>query len=87
MGLKISKQEPAERPFTLSLSAAEVIVLANYHVKESKAVVKQYGQAVSAVMMSRPLSKREQAALNQEAGTLMAAHSLRAKGLLSLVKA
>lgn len=87
MGLKISKQEPAERAFFIALSRAEVIVLANYHIKESKAVVRRYGQAFSAAIMHRPLSTREQASLSQVAERQMSAHTQRAKGLLSLVKA
>jgi len=44
-GIKISKQEPANRPVHLDLSVAEVIALVDYHMRESKAITRRFGSA------------------------------------------
>jgi hypothetical protein len=84
---KISTVEPAERPYTVALSAAEVRVLANHHVKICKKIPAKVGETAMNQAFKNPLmASHKSKALFNAARELMKAHSDRAIGLNSLLK-
>lgn len=85
-GLKLDKREPAARPVTLDLSVAEIIALANYHMREAKAISTRFGSdamKLSAKLMSQA---RKISALHAECAAQVEAHQQRARGIISIAQ-
>ena len=86
MSVKYSTKEPAERPYKVDLSAAEVLALVNYHARHAKRIPKEMGKAILKEKTS--LLPRAQAIkiiidIAEEQST---AHLDRGKGLLSIIQ-
>jgi hypothetical protein len=87
MSRKISTSEPADRPYNIALSEAEIIALADWHLKVAKSIPKKLGQTalnLSANTLFRP--GRDSKALFSHARQQIDAHCLRARGLSSILK-
>lgn len=76
----VSTSEPADRPYMVALSKAEIITLVNHHVKMIKGITKRAGSAM-AVASPKEL-KTLQSVVQQEVN----AHGTRGRGLLSIIK-
>jgi hypothetical protein len=85
--MKISKIEPAERPLTLALSSAEVIAVARYHLRETKAVTRRFSHEAMVVSQSPLPQGRTLKAMRDQTLDQVTAHGRRASALLDLVKA
>ena len=84
--MKYSTNEPAERPYQVALSAAEVIALVNYHAGHAKKIPKDLGKALlnkSNPFLTRP---RDTKFLINECEAQGNAHLNRGKGLLSFLQ-
>ena len=87
MDNKFSTQEPAERPFTVALSASEVAALSNWHLSICRKIPKRLGQAQMELQAKSILgSPRQMKQLIDIAKEQLKAHSDRATGLLSILK-
>jgi hypothetical protein len=85
--VKISSREPAERPYTIALSAAEVVALVKYHVAHCKRIPKDLGKAqLEAGRGSFFVPKHLNAKLVSAAKEQLEAHTTRAQGLASILK-
>lgn len=84
---KISLSEPAERPYSVALSKAEVCILARHHVSQTKRISKEFGQqALQLNAKSIFGSPRELRALKDLCVEQLKAHQDRARGLISIIK-
>jgi hypothetical protein len=83
--MKINTAEPADRPLSASLSHAEIITLVNYHVAQSRRIVKATGKLL---LEKRSLfgGHKQQKALIRYAKRLCDAHIARATGLQSICR-
>ena len=88
MSKSISAWEPAaERPYTVSLSVAEVHALINHHISQTKRCTKFVGNKLLKHAASSVLpSERESKAYIEEGRKIVEAHIARAKGLQSFLK-
>lgn len=88
MGDKISTMEPADRPLTVTLSKAEVLALANYHVGECKRITRLVGKKLTTMAPGQffPPSAAYSKGLIKVAREQIKAHANRSKGLQSLLK-
>ncbi len=87
MSRKISSLEPAERPYTVALSDAEVFALIKHHVAMTKRVTKIVGNKLLVLSAKSPLpQRRDSNALIEEGRKMVEAHLARAKGLQSFIK-
>lgn len=84
---KISMVEPADRPFSVALSEAEICILARHHVAQTKRISKEFGQqALQLSAKSIFGSPRELKALKDVCMEQLKAHQTRALGLISIIK-
>jgi len=84
---KIPVSDSTERPFTVSLSAAEVLAIVNYHTAQVRRIPKILGNAALKLQASSILwSSRDMRALHAEAKLQVESHTNRARGLLSILK-
>lgn len=84
--MKISTQEPAERPYSVQLSAAEIVGLVRFHTSQVKRITRVMGQ--ESMKLTRgvfPVS-RQLNALHDEAKRQSDAHIARARALLSIIQ-
>ena len=88
MSGKISGWEPAaERPYKVDLSVAEVNVLINHHVAQTKRCTKFVGKKLLLLSANEILPKRREAnAYIEEGRKIVEAHIARAQGLQSFLK-
>lgn len=84
--LTVSALEPAERPFTLNVSAAEIIALVRHHQNQSKRVPKILGKLLMDKSSSGFPRGSDMAVARKEAEKILNAHLTRARGLLSILK-
>lgn len=85
MSAKISTREPADRPLNVALSHAEVVALINYHVAQSRRIMKTVGKLL---LEKRSIfgSNREAINLIREAKLQCDAHIVRVTGLQYILK-
>ncbi len=87
MATKFSQSEPAERPYTVALSGAEVIALANWHVSIARGIPKRLGKAQMELQAKSILgSPRQMKELLAVAREQLNAHSDRTKELMAIIK-
>lgn len=85
--MKITTIEPAERPYTINLSKAEVVALVKYHCAQARRIPKALGQATMELRAHSLFGTKKQSdALIKAAQKQLEAHSLRAKGLASILQ-
>ena len=86
--MKIGCAEPAERPYTVALSGAEVVALVKYHVGQSKRITRVFGQEAMKDRAERGLfgNASKLNALAKLSRTLLNAHMDRAKGLAAILE-
>ena len=77
----ISTEEPAERPFNVALSHAEIIALSNWHCAQMRALKPRVGK----ILMKPGISKRDSASIIKLAQRQLTAHGARARCLLSIL--
>lgn len=80
----ISQKEPAERPYSIHLSAAEIAALVKYHVTESKRTVKALGKAIES-RFNGNINQKELNALTLSTRENRAAHIERAHDLAAIL--
>jgi len=84
--MKLPTQEPADRPLTIALSYAEVAALANWHISQARKIPARLGKASMGLHRGMLFSsKREFDELHKVAKAQLEGHSIRAKGLMSLI--
>jgi len=84
---KVSCVEPAERPLTVAISHAEVIALINYHVAQSRRIMKLTGKTLLEKRATSLLpSNREHIALIRVAKRQCDSHLARATDLSKMVE-
>ena len=87
MAIKFSQQEPAERPYTVPLSVAEIAALANWHVGVCRAIPKRLGKAQMELQSKSILgSPRQMKQLLDTAKEQLRAHSARTEELMAILK-
>jgi hypothetical protein len=85
--LKASKQEPARRVVTITLSISEALALVHWHTREAKATSKRFGQAALELQASSPLAcGRQLKQLSDAAQANIKAHGERAQEILNKTK-
>jgi hypothetical protein len=78
---------PYDRPFSVALSQQEVIVLVKWHTAQAKRIPQIAGKAAMMNLMTGgPLKARDSRTLFEEAGEILARHTTRAMGLLSILQ-
>ena len=85
--MKISCHEPAERPFTVALSHAEVVALAKYHVSQARGIPKRLGSASMELLTMSPLNGRGVKRLHDVAKQQLEAHAQRTEQLMKILSA
>jgi hypothetical protein len=76
-----SAAEPAERPFNVALSLAEIVALANWHTAQIKRIKPRVGK----IIMEEGIRGPKAMLVIKEAQAQVAAHATRARGLLSIL--
>ena len=85
--MKYSTNEPAERPYQVALSAAEVVALVNYHAGHAKKIPKDLGKALlNKSITAFVTTSRDRKILIDDCEAQVNAHLNRGKGLLSFLK-
>jgi hypothetical protein len=85
-GIKISKQETAERSVHLDLSIAEMIALVDYHMRDAKASTRRFGAAAMQLNTSPLPQSRKLKMLHDACTENVHAHQRRAKGIIALAQ-
>lgn len=81
-----SAAEPAERPITVALSCAEVMVLINHHIRVARNIPKKVGVKAMDMALENPFRAGLRSyALFKAARDLLKAHSDRTKELSKLL--
>jgi hypothetical protein len=83
--IKWSEVPEDDRPFSVALSQQEVIVLVKWHTAQAKRIPQIAGKAAMNLMTGCPLKARDSRTLFEEAGKILARHTTRARGLLSIL--
>jgi hypothetical protein len=85
---KALMSEPAERPFMVALSDAEMLALIHHHIKEMRHITKSVGNKLMDLRANNPFAGARTSRILIDAGKdLMNAHAQRAKGLQSILEA
>lgn len=84
--LKASCQEPAERPFSLEISRAELVALVKFHCAQAKAVARRFGKAALELRAQTLFGGRALKELSDMAREQQQYHMARAKGLAALLE-
>ena len=77
--------EPAERPFTVALSEAEIAALANWHLTVAKRIPQKLGKTALKFSADNLFRARDSKALFNHAREQIDAHCKRAQGLNSII--
>lgn len=86
MKIKSTAAEPAERAFTVALSAAELIAVIKWHSTQAARIPKALGQASLELQAASPLpSGRRLRELHDIAKEQLTAHATRARELMALL--